>query len=59
MVFPNETSPLYLHMGMFAPTLESQCNPEQKAKWMEKVENYEMIGTFAQTELGHGQCFGA
>ena len=39
---------------MFVPTLESQTTPEQKEKWFPKAESYEIIGTFAQTELGHG-----
>jgi len=39
---------------MFVPTLESQTSPEQKEKWLPKAANYEIIGTFAQTELGHG-----
>jgi len=41
---------------MFIPTLESQATPEQKEKWLTKAANYEIIGTFAQTELGHGNC---
>lgn len=54
LVFPNETAPIGLHTGMFIPTLESQCSKEQKDKWLPKALNYEMIGTYAQTELGHG-----
>ena len=42
-------------------TMENQCTEEQKEKWMEKVRNFEIIGTYAQTELGHGMyiimCF--
>lgn len=54
LVFPNEISPIGLHSGMFIPTLESQGTQEQKDKWLPKAYNYEMIGTYAQTELGHG-----
>jgi len=54
IAFPNESSPLAVHDGMFVPTLESQTTPEQKEKWLPKAANYEIIGTFAQTELGHG-----
>lgn len=54
LVFPNETAPIGLHSGMFIPTLEAQCNAEQKDKWLPKAFNYEIIGTYAQTELGHG-----
>lgn len=54
LVFPNEISPIGLHGGMFIPTLEAQGTKEQTAKWLPKAYNYEMIGTYAQTELGHG-----
>jgi len=41
-------------MGMFVPTLETQGSEEQKTKWLQKALNYEIIGTYAQTEMGHG-----
>ena len=34
--------------------LQSQGTPEQKAKWLPLAESYQIIGTYAQTELGHG-----
>ena len=46
--------PLGLHEGMFLVTLENQLSDEQKKKWLPKVLNYEILGTYAQTELGHG-----
>jgi acyl-CoA oxidase len=39
---------------MFVPTIESQGTPEQKEKWLPRTSKYEIIGTYAQTELGHG-----
>jgi len=62
LAFPNETSPVGLQTTMFIPALESQTSPEQKEKWLPKATSYEIIGTFAQTELGHGnylvvRCF--
>ena len=54
IAFPNETSPIAVHFSMFIPTLESQTTPEQKEKWLPKALAYEIIGAFAQTELGHG-----
>ena len=54
MVFPNEASPMALHTNMFVPTLESLATPEQKEKWLSRAANFEIIGTYAQTELGHG-----
>lgn len=56
LVFPNETSPLGLHTAMFVPTIESQGMQEQKDKWLPRASSFEIIGTFAQTELGHGKC---
>ncbi|XP_072539506.1 peroxisomal acyl-coenzyme A oxidase 1 isoform X2 [Salminus brasiliensis] len=43
-----------LHYTMFLPTLYSQCTPEQHKKWLPLAENFQAIGTYAQTELGHG-----
>ena len=35
-------------------TITEQGTPEQQEKWLKKAENYEIIGCYAQTELGHG-----
>eukprot|EP00878_Enallax_costatus_P005125 GHUV01005387.1.p1 GENE.GHUV01005387.1~~GHUV01005387.1.p1 ORF type:complete len:651 (+),score=176.60 GHUV01005387.1:188-2140(+) len=45
---------LELHIGMFMPTILSQGDPEQQAKWLPPCLNLQIIGTYAQTELGHG-----
>jgi hypothetical protein len=39
---------------MFIPTILSQGSPEQQAKWMPLCMSLQIIGTYAQTELGHG-----
>ncbi|OPL21198.1 peroxisomal 1 acyl-coenzyme a oxidase, partial [Mytilus galloprovincialis] len=39
---------------MFVPTLERQGTPEQSRKWVPLGKSFKMIGTYAQTELGHG-----
>ena len=39
---------------MSATSIREQCNDEQKAYWLPKVENWEIIGCYGQTELGHG-----
>lgn len=39
---------------MFIPTLLSQGTPEQQAKWLPMCNRLQIIGTYAQTELGHG-----
>ncbi|CAD7698591.1 unnamed protein product [Ostreobium quekettii] len=50
----NAPGGLELHIGMFIPSLISHANPEQQAKWLPKAQSLEIIGTYAQTELGHG-----
>ena len=39
---------------MFIPALMSQASPEQQAKWLTMAQDLSIIGTYAQTELGHG-----
>lgn len=39
---------------MFLTTLRDQGTPEQHELFLKRAENYEMIGAYAQTELGHG-----
>lgn len=39
---------------MFIPSILSQATPEQQAYWLPKSQKLEVIGTYAQTELGHG-----
>ena len=46
--------PITVHYDMFIPTIEGQCTEEQQAEWLPKAKRLEMIGTYAQTELGHG-----
>lgn len=48
-----------LHFAMFIPTLYGQCDPEQSEKWLPLAESYQVLGTYAQTELGHGQFLSA
>eukprot|EP00775_Hariotina_reticulata_P005807 gene5808-6047_t len=45
---------LELHIGMFMPTILSQGDTDQQAKWLPPCLNLQIIGTYAQTELGHG-----
>ncbi|XP_063833408.1 probable peroxisomal acyl-coenzyme A oxidase 1 [Ostrinia nubilalis] len=49
-----DVSPFFLHRGMFVPTIMGQGTPEQQAEWLPKAQAMEIIGTYAQTELGHG-----
>lgn len=49
-----EPTPYGLHASMFLITLREQGTPEQHELFLKKAENYEYIGCYAQTELGHG-----
>mmetsp|Transcript_92191 Transcript_92191/g.282185 ORF Transcript_92191/g.282185 Transcript_92191/m.282185 type:complete len:728 (-) Transcript_92191:320-2503(-) len=43
-----------LHDIMFAPTLLNLADDEQQSWWLHKALNYDILGTYAQTELTHG-----
>ncbi|XP_052748855.1 probable peroxisomal acyl-coenzyme A oxidase 1 [Galleria mellonella] len=49
-----DNSPLTLHIVMFIPAIIGQGNDEQREYWLKRAKNMEIIGTYAQTELGHG-----
>ena len=53
-IYPNEAGPLNLHISMFLPMLRYQCDQQQTEKWLGMAERFEIIGTYVQTELGHG-----
>ncbi|XP_029359009.1 peroxisomal acyl-coenzyme A oxidase 1 isoform X1 [Echeneis naucrates] len=53
-VHPDRPEPLDLHLGMFLPTLLNQATPEQMDHFFMPSWNLEIIGTYAQTEIGHG-----
>lgn len=48
------TSPFGHNPTMFGATLKLQTTPEQRNYWVPLVESGKIIGTYAQTELGHG-----
>jgi len=50
----DEVSPYTLHHTMFATTIREQASDVQKSYWMPKIDGWEIIGCYAQTELGHG-----
>uniref|UniRef100_A0A4W5RDM7 Acyl-coenzyme A oxidase n=1 Tax=Hucho hucho TaxID=62062 RepID=A0A4W5RDM7_9TELE len=53
-VHRGRSEPLDLHLGMFLPTLLNQASPEQMETFFIPAWNLEIIGTYAQTEMGHG-----
>lgn len=50
----DEPCGLDLHVGMFIPTIQGQGDAEQQKQWLPLCYNLSIIGTYAQTELGHG-----
>ncbi|KAI6653659.1 Peroxisomal acyl-coenzyme A oxidase 1 [Oopsacas minuta] len=48
------TNPYALQIIMFIPTIRGQCTQEQKDKWLPLALNYDILGCYAQTEMGHG-----
>ncbi|XP_054459875.1 peroxisomal acyl-coenzyme A oxidase 1 isoform X2 [Anoplopoma fimbria] len=54
MVRGNQIEAMGLHFVMFLPTLYSQCDPQQSRKWLPLAESFQAVGTYAQTEMGHG-----
>lgn len=54
LALSGDMSPLHLHYVMFIPTLMRQCDAAQTEKWLPLAYSHQIIGTYAQTELGHG-----
>jgi acyl-CoA oxidase len=46
--------PVQPQFRIFMSNLERQMSDEQKAFWIPKAERFEIFGSYAQTELGHG-----
>lgn len=51
-------NPYYSHLGihesMFKSIIKNHGTEKQVEKWLPLIENYQIIGTYAQTEMGHG-----
>ncbi|KAM6557239.1 hypothetical protein CsatB_004258 [Cannabis sativa] len=52
--FVDEPAYTDLHWGMFVPAIQGQGTDEQQAKWLPLAYKMQIIGCYAQTELGHG-----
>ncbi|CAK9795593.1 Probable peroxisomal acyl-coenzyme A oxidase 1 [Anthophora plagiata] len=47
-------NPLVVHYAMFLPSIMGQGTIKQQAYWLSRSWSGNIIGTYAQTELGHG-----
>ena len=43
-----------LTISMFQMSIENLSNEEQLARWMPQIKNLDILGCYAQTEIGHG-----
>lgn len=43
-----------LHCSMFTNSIETFCDDEQLKKWLPLTKNMDIMGCYAQTEIGHG-----
>ncbi|KAJ3347933.1 acyl-coenzyme A oxidase [Allomyces javanicus] len=49
-----ELVPLFLHFGMFIPTVQNLGTKAQRETWLPRALDMEIIGCYAQTEMAHG-----
>lgn len=42
------------HMALFLPTILGMASPQQQMWWLPRTLTFKMVGSYAQTELGHG-----
>ncbi|VDL80868.1 unnamed protein product [Nippostrongylus brasiliensis] len=54
LIMGRDLHPLSLHFVMFIPTIQGQTDDEQMDEWLSVAVARGIIGTYAQTELGHG-----
>ncbi|KAI7254717.1 acyl-CoA oxidase [Hortaea werneckii] len=50
----DDVSPYMVHYSMFITTIREQGDENQRSHWLPKIEAMEVMGCYAQTELGHG-----
>uniref|UniRef100_A0A8C5RAN6 Acyl-coenzyme A oxidase n=1 Tax=Leptobrachium leishanense TaxID=445787 RepID=A0A8C5RAN6_9ANUR len=50
----SSVDPMSLHHSMFTDVIQKQCSASQHEKWLPLMKGLQVIGTYAQTEMGHG-----
>ncbi|XP_013778473.1 peroxisomal acyl-coenzyme A oxidase 1-like [Limulus polyphemus] len=50
----HEASPVSVHFVMFIPALMGHATEDQQTMWLGPALEMKILGTYAQTELGHG-----
>jgi acyl-CoA oxidase len=48
----DDIQPYHLHMSLFASAMKEQCSDKQRREWLPRIEKWEIVGAYAQTELG-------
>jgi len=48
------TGSMMPHFGLFVPTILGQGSEEQIGAWLPRALTFQLVGSYAQTELGHG-----
>lgn len=54
LIMGRDLHSLSLHYVMFMPTIQNQTDEEQLDEWLGLAISRAILGTYAQTELGHG-----
>lgn len=54
LIMGRDLHPMSLHFVMFIPTIQGQTDDQQLDEWLSLAIARGIIGTYAQTELGHG-----
>ncbi|VDN25918.1 unnamed protein product [Gongylonema pulchrum] len=58
LVMGRDFHAMSLHYAMFIPTLQGQTDDDQLDYWLPLAVTRGIVGTYAQTELGHGSNIG-
>lgn len=57
VALPNSPGTFNVTKGMFIVTVQQHGTELQKQYWLPKINNFEVIGAYGQTEIGHGEFY--